>query len=111
MASENNGVLKVAPETLKTKAAAFEEAGTQFKDTTQKMLNVVDEMTGAVWSGAAATEYKGKFDEFHAASEKMVAAISDYTAKLQDVASRYDTAENQNVQISASLNAQFGSLV
>lgn len=109
--AQEQGTLRVAPETLRTKAAEFETEGADFVKYTNNMLNAIQEMTGSTWTGAAAQAYVGKFQDFSDVCVKMSEEIKAYTEKLQKIADQYSTAEDQNIEVSASLNAKMSLLV
>lgn len=108
---QSQGTLRVAPETLRTKAAEFEAEGTDFVKYTNNMLNTIQEMTGSAWTGAAAQAYVSKFQDFSDICVKVSEEIKDYTEKLQKIADQYSNAEEQNIEVSSSLNAKIGELV
>lgn len=108
---QSQGTLRVAPETLRTKAADFEAQGVDFAKYTNDMLNTIEEMTGSTWTGDAARAYVTKFQNFSGICVKISDEIKDYTEKLQKIADQYSNAEEENIQVSSSLNSKIGELV
>lgn len=98
------GTLKVEPAKLKSAASAFESTGRQIQRLTTSMTQTVNQMTGNVWSGDAATAYKRKFDKLQDDINRMIRMINEHITDLREMASQYEKSETQNQNLANSLN-------
>lgn len=98
-----NTALKVTPQELKNTASSFEDTGRNVNTTTQAMLTLVNEITGAVWSGEAATAYKTKFADLADDISKLNSMIAEHVADLRDIADTYIKAEDANKELANTL--------
>jgi WXG100 family type VII secretion target len=97
--------LKVTPETLRNTASQFESQGNTMKSFTDQMTNIVNQISGDVWSGEAATAYKSKFSGLQDDITKLHKMVQDHSKNLIEIATEYSAAENSNQQLAGSLSA------
>ena len=95
--------LKVTPAQLKSKAKEFDTQAGKVKKTTQQMFDIIKELTGAVWSGVAATKYKGQFNKLNDDVQRMLKMIKEFSSDLLAIAAEYEKAEKANEAAAASL--------
>ncbi len=99
------GTLKVDPAKLKSAASSFESTGRQIQRLTASMTQSVNQMTGNVWSGDAASAYKKKFDSLQDDINRMIRMINEHVADLKQMASEYEKSETQNQNLVNSLKS------
>lgn len=97
-----DGILKVTPEKLISTADEFNQTGTQVRNLTQAMIELVDSMK-ATWEGDAATAYHTKFHQLEDDMEKMHSMIQEHVKDLQEMAQRYQEAESANAEAGSNL--------
>lgn len=90
------GTLKVEPNKLKSTANSFQSTGQHIQRMTQSMTNVINQLSGCVWSGEAADAYKRKFNQLQDDINRMVKMISEHVTDLNQMAAEYERAENAN---------------
>lgn len=96
-------IIKVSPEKLKSTAASLNETGMSIKKTTSEMMNLIAGISHSVWSGEASSAYIGKFKGLQGDITKMCKMIEDQVIHLKDIASEYQSAEEQNKAAAALL--------
>ena len=97
-----DGILKVTPEKLISTAEEFSTTGTQVRNITQKMLELVESLKSS-WEGEAATAYSTKFHALNIDMEKMHKMIEEHVKDLQEMAQQYQQAESANVEAGSGL--------
>lgn len=102
MAAE--GIIKVNPEQLNSTASEFGGQATSMQNLTGQMMNIVTGLTSA-WKGEASTAYIGKFQNLQDDMDKMFRMIQEHSTDLQEMATAYITAENQNAEAAQALSA------
>ena len=70
---------------------------------TQGMTNIVNQLSGRVWSGEAAEAYKRKFQQLQDDIDRMVNMIDEHVKDLMQMADVYERAENANKELANSL--------
>lgn len=95
--------LKVTPSKLKSKAGEFSKDATNVQKTTAEMFSIIKQLNGAVWSGDAATAYKGQFNKLEDDTQKMIKMIKEFSSDLTTIAAEYEKAESANETVSKSL--------
>lgn len=97
------GTLKVEPSRLKSTAANFQSTGAHIQRMTQSMTNIVNQLSGSVWSGDAADAYKRKFNQLQDDINRMIKMINEHVTDLNEMAAEYERVENQNKELANSL--------
>lgn len=95
--------LKVTPQKLKNEANDFKSNANKVRNISKEMMNVINSITGQVWSGDAATEYTGRFKKLDDDMDKIYDMIIEYANDLNDIADQYIKTENQNDQLASGL--------
>ena len=95
--------LKVTPNKLNTKAGEFSKDASSVKKTTSQMFTIIEQLNGSVWSGDAATAYKGQFKKLNDDVTRMVKMIKEFSGDLQVIAKEYEKAEKANESASRAL--------
>ena len=98
-------ILKVSPDKLLSTAAELESQGSTMKTYTDQMVNLVNEISGDVWSGDAATAYKTKFSGLQDDIARIHKMVQERVQDLQDIARNYTEAETANQEIANSLSS------
>lgn len=97
------GTLKVEPSRLKSTASNFQSTGQHIQRMTQTMTNIVNQLSGSIWSGEAADAYKRKFGQLQDDINRMVKMINEHVTDLNAMASEYERVENTNKNLANSL--------
>lgn len=96
------GILKVTPEKLIQTSGEFDSLGGQMKNLTGEMLSLINGLNG-IWQGEAASAYQGKFENLSADMEKLYRMVQEHARDLQEMATRYQSAESGNTEKGNSL--------
>lgn len=99
-----NAELKVSVDELKKGSTTFGQKATETQTLTGQMLQLVQN-TNSVWKGEAQAAYSKKFDGLKSDMDKIYKMIEEYRQDLSDIATAYETAENQNTQVASSLKS------
>lgn len=91
------GYLKVTPEKLMQASAEFETTGATVNSITQEMLSIINNLKG-IWQGEAATGYTNRFNGLSDDIERINRMIAEHVTDLNEMASEYQTAENESVE-------------
>lgn len=97
-----DGILKVTPEKLISTAGEFNTTGNAVRNLTTSMLDTVNSLQ-SVWQGEAATAYSQKFNSLQDDMEKMNRMINEHVTDLNEMAQRYQEAEQRNTEDSNAL--------
>ena len=98
--------LKVTPEKLNAVSSELEGEGTTMKGCTDRMVSLVNEISGEVWSGDAATAYKAKFTGLQDDMDTLYRMITEHVNDLQEMATHYSEAETANQKVAANLSSE-----
>lgn len=98
------GIIKVETSKLKSTATSFDNTGNQIKTITGQMVNIVNSLNGATWTGDAASKYKNQFTQLQDDISRMINMIKEHVADLNQMAKEYDTAENNNISLASALD-------
>jgi WXG100 family type VII secretion target len=98
-----NGTLTVEPAKLKATASSFQQTSSAIKNLTNQMTQTVNALTGTVWEGEAAQQYKSKFAGLQDEMQRIDRMIQEHVSDLQEMASSYEQAENTAAQTASSL--------
>ena len=93
------GTIKVDTSKLRSTAIQFNSTGSTIRTMTNNMTNTVNSLSGCVWSGEAANNYKRKFNRLRDDIERMLRMINEHVTDLQDMAQRYELTESQNAAV------------
>ena len=97
------GTLKVEPAELRRAATSFGNQGREIQRLTNNMTQTVNQFTGSIWSGEAASAYKRKFDNLQDDINRMVRMINEHVTDLTDMAKHYESSEAANKALANSL--------
>ena len=98
--------LKVTPEKLNTVSSELEGEGTTMKGCTDRMVNLVNEISGDIWSGDAANAYRTKFTGLQDDMALLYRMVQDHVRDLQEIAANFAEAETANQEAAGALNEQ-----
>lgn len=96
------GILKVTPEKLLQTSSEFSSLGTQMKNLTGEMMNLVKSLN-SIWQGEAASAYESRFDSLSPDMEKLYRMVQEHVQDLQEMAKQYQSAETGNMEQGNSL--------
>lgn len=88
------GTLLVTPSELINKAGSFSSKAGEVKTLHDEMIAKVNSLSGS-WTGEASEAYRGKFNALQASMDKINRMIMEHSRDLQEMAEKYQTAENQ----------------
>ena len=87
-----DGTIKVSTQELRSASSQFSSYGSE-----------ISGITGAVWSGEAASAYQSKFAGLEADISKINKMIQEHVTDLNTMADEYDRAEQQAQQEASAL--------
>ena len=96
-----DGTIKVSTQELRSASSQFSSYGSEIQNLTSQMLSLISGITGAVWSGEAASAYQSKFAGLEADISKINKMIQEHVTDLNTMADEYDRAEQQAQQDAA----------
>ena len=94
-----DGTIKVSTQELRSASSQFSSYGSEIQNLTSQMLSLISGITGAVWSGEAASAYQSKFADI----SKINKMIQEHVTDLNTMADEYDRAEQQAQQEASAL--------
>lgn len=97
------GTFKVDTAKIVSTANSLDSTGKQIKSITSEMTNMVNQISGAVWTSDAATAYKKKFSDLQDDINKMIAFINEHVTDLIAMAKEYERAEEANQNLANAL--------
>ena len=95
-----DGTIKVSTQELRSASSQFSSYGSEIQNL---MLSLISGITGAVWSGEAASAYQSKFAGLEADISKINKMIQEHVTDLNTMADEYDRAEQQAQQEASAL--------
>ena len=101
-----NGTLKVEPARLKAASAQFASTSSQIKSATSTMTQIITSLSGAVWSGDAASQYMNKFNGLQDEIQKIDRMIQEHVQDLNEMATQYEAAESAATQTASALQTE-----
>ncbi len=101
----DTNVIRVTPEELKARAGRMESKSQEIQTKTQQMTEMVNTLTGRIWSGEAQAEYSRKFTGLQDDITKLHKMIKDQVEHLNMIANEYQRVENANKETAASLSS------
>ena len=97
--------LKVTPERLNAVSAELEGENNTMKGHTDRMVSLVAEIAGDIWSGDAATAYKTKFAGLQDDIAALYRMVNEHVTDLQEMAANYTEAETANQEVAGGLSS------
>lgn len=94
--------LKVTPADLRATATEFQGIHSQMTSQIEQMKELVRN-TSQSWEGAAGNTFRSRFNELDDDMTKLKNMINEHVNDLQEMANRYETAENENEADAAAL--------
>lgn len=101
--------LVVTSSKLKSISDQFKGVAKQVKATTENMKSVVNSINSA-WEGEAASAYMNQFKKLYEDMDQMYQMIMEYDTDLDEIAQKYNQAEQANEQLAQSLSSDVVSL-
>lgn len=98
-------IIKVEPSKLRNTASQFSTTSSQVKNAINAMTQAIGQLSGAVWSGDAATAYVNKFNGLNDEITKIDKMVQEHVKDLNDMATEYERAESENRQTASSLTS------
>ena len=98
-------IIRVAPAKLTSTAGSFETTAGEIKSLTTTMTSTVQQLSGRVWSGDAASAYTSKFNGLQGDINKLYTMIIKHSNHLKSIAREFDAKESENVTEANSLNS------
>lgn len=96
--------MKVDPQRLRNAACEFAGTSRQVRNATNSMTQAVNDLSGAIWSGEAATAYINKFSGLRDEIDRLDTMVEEHKEDLLKIAAEYERAETANVNNANSLN-------
>ena len=97
--------INVTPEKLRQTSGEFATIKGSVQAETNRMMSIVNELNGVIWTGEARTAYTSKFSGLQADMGKILTMIQEHVDDLQQIASEYERAESSGVQQAQSLKS------
>ncbi len=94
--------LKVTPADLRATATEFQGIHGQMTSQIEQMKELVRN-TSQSWEGTAGNNFRSKFNELDDDMTKLKNMINEHVNDLQEMANRYDAAEDENAADAAGL--------
>ena len=98
------GIIKVSTEQLRNTANEFSGLGQQVSSLTSEMVSLVTGLSSG-YEGEAAQAYINKFRGLEDVIQKINRMIQEHVTDLNDMAQRYDQAEQSNVSDAGNLSS------
>ena len=98
------GTIKVNTAKLRSTAGSFQQTGNALKSTTNQMMNLVNSLTGSVWSGDAANAYTKKFKQLQNDINRMIKMVNEHVTDINNMAAQYEKAEADNKAAASALS-------
>lgn len=100
------GTLLVTPQQLKNTANSFSSRAQSVNTVTNEMMNKVRGMRSA-FDGEAGSKYITQFNKLQEDMNQIQRKIKEHVEDLNQMASNYESTENQNIQANASLRTNY----
>ncbi|WP_408070260.1 WXG100 family type VII secretion target [Butyrivibrio sp. JL13D10] len=98
-------VIRVTPEELKAAAGRMETHADIMEQKTNAMIEIIDTLTGRIWSGEAQKEYVSRFDTLELDITRLHKLVEDHVDHLNTIANEYQSAESSNMDVATSLTS------
>ena len=87
---------RVTPEQVKQTATQLDNKGQEIKNLAATANEIVQTLTGRIWSGDAEVQYTGKFNTLYNDVDSVQQLITRIVTNLNQIATEYETAEATN---------------
>ena len=98
-------MIRVTPDKLTSASSQFLATAGEVKSLTSNMTSTVQQLTGNVWSGEAASAYTSKFNSLQADINKLYTMIKTHSEHLSTIAKAYGTGESENQATANALSS------
>ena len=95
--------LRVTPEQVKETSTAFDTKGQEIIRLAASANEIVQTLSGRVWSGEAASQYTGKFNTLYNDVAAVQQLITKMVQQLNTIATEYETTEAVNTEQAGTL--------
>ena len=95
--------LRVTPEQVKETSTAFDTKGQEITKLASSANEIVQTLSGRVWSGDAASQYTTKFNTLYNDVAAVQQLITKMVQQLNTIATEYETTEAANTEQAGSL--------
>ena len=99
--------LKVTPESAKSKAVEMQTKANEIKQITDKVSEIVESLSGRVWSGEADSAYVGNYRILTADVAALVKMVEDNANNLEKIALAYGQREADETSRAGALDKSF----
>lgn len=99
-----DGIIKVSTEQLRSTSSEFSTLGQRVSSLTSEMTNLITGLSSG-YEGEAAQAYINKFRGLDDDIQKINRMIQEHVTDLNDMAQRYDEAENKSVSDAGTLSS------
>lgn len=99
-----DGIIKVSTEQLRSTSSEFSTLGQRVSSLTSDMTNLITGLSSG-YEGEAAQAYINKFRGLDDDIQKINRMIQEHVTDLNDMAQRYDEAENKSVSDAGTLSS------
>nr|WP_300167676.1 WXG100 family type VII secretion target [uncultured Flavonifractor sp.] len=99
-----DGIIKVSTEQLRSTSSEFSTLGQRVSSLTSEMTNLITGLSSD-YEGEAAQAYINKFRGLDDDIQKINRMIQEHVTDLNDMAQRYDEAENKSVSDAGTLSS------
>jgi len=97
--------IKVTPQELSRKAAAFRNSASSLHGIAGEMINTITGISGAVWAGETGSTYISKFKGLNSDMDQMNRMIGKQADHLEAIAESYKTTEEETRAAAAALKS------
>lgn len=98
-------LIHVTPEKLRQTSGEFVTIKGSVQAETNRMMSIVNELNGTIWTGEARTAYTTKFTGLQGDIAKILTMIQEHVDDLTQIANEYERAENAGIQQAHSLKS------
>ena len=95
--------LRVTPEQVKETSTAFDTKGQEITKLAASANEIVQTLSGRIWSGEAATQYTSRFNTLYNDVAAVQQLITRMVQQLNTIATEYETTETANTEQAGSL--------
>lgn len=94
-------LIQVTAAELRTKAGELRDLNAQFKNQVSN-LESDEQQLASMWEGEAKNAFHNAFNNDKTQMDNFYNLIEQYCVTLENIATKYENAENQNVEIASS---------
>ena len=95
--------LRVTPEEVKEKSTAFDTKGQEITKLAASANEIVQTLSGRIWSGEAASQYTTKFNTMYNDVASVQQLITKMVQQLNTIATEYESTEAANTEQAGNL--------